>query len=136
MAKPYLDGKGWAVRMRIKGQDIYLSGFATEAAAKKTAAQKRQAIDGAGRPKGLGPWRTSVGQPLQNHGLERLAHMKGGKQEASRINRYLRTLGLELFKLSRRMPEEDEDAGIVGRPELLAQMVRHNPMDVIGGQVE
>lgn len=41
---------------------------------------------------------------------ERLAHMKGGQQEANRINRYLRTLGLELFKLTRRPPEDGKDA--------------------------
>lgn len=71
MAKPYLDGKGWAIRLRYKKQEIYLSGFATEAAAKKAAAKNRQAIDGVGKPKGLGPWHTSVGQALQNYGLER-----------------------------------------------------------------
>lgn len=111
MAKPYLDGKGWAIRLRYRKQEIYLSGFATEAATKKAAAEKKRAIDSAGLPKGLGPWRTSLGQALQDYGRERLAHMKGGKQEANRINRYLRTLGLELFKLSRRLPEDDEDAG-------------------------
>jgi integrase len=112
MAKTYELRKGcWAMRLRYKGQDIYLSGYETEAALKRAAAKKRQAIDGAGKPKGLGPWRTSLGQALQDYGRERLPHMKGGKQEASRINRYLRTLGLELFKLSRRLPEEGEDAG-------------------------
>lgn len=88
MAKPYLDGKGWAVRMRIKSQDIYLSGFATEAAAKRAAAEKRQALSSVGKPKGLGPWRTSLGQALQNYGLERLPFLKGAEQEARRINRY------------------------------------------------
>jgi len=111
MAKPYLDGKGWVIRMRIKGQDTYLSGFATEAAAKGAAAEKKCAIDSAGKPKGLGPWHASLGQALQDHGRERLAHMKDGKQEANRINRYLRTLGFELFKLSRHLPEDGKDAG-------------------------
>lgn len=48
MAKPYKEGRGWAIRFRYKGQDIYLSGFETEAAARKSAAEKRRAIDSAG----------------------------------------------------------------------------------------
>ncbi len=98
MAKPYLDGKGWAIRMRIKGQQIYLSGFATEAAAKKAAAEKRRALDSVGKPSGFGPWRTSVAQALQNYALERLPSLKGGQQDAARINRYLRYLNLDLIK--------------------------------------
>lgn len=111
MAKAYLDGKGWAIRMRIKGQDIYLSGFATEAAAKKAAAEKRQALSNIGKPKGLGPWRTSVGQALQNYGLERLPFLLGAEQEARRINRYLRALGLDLLKPTARVPEDGKDLG-------------------------
>lgn len=109
MANPYLDGKGWAIRLRYKKQEIYLSGFATEAAAKKAAAQKRQAIDGAGRPKGLGPWRTSVGQAMQNYGLERLPFLKGAGQEARRINRYLRALSLDLLKLTECPPVDPKN---------------------------
>jgi len=110
MAKPYKDGKGWAVRMRIKGQDIYISGFATEAAAKKGETEKRQALAKVGKPKGLGPWRTSVGQALQDYGRERLPFLQGGKHDANRINRYLRTLGLDLLKLTERVPEDGKDA--------------------------
>ena len=109
MAKPYKDGKGWAIRMRIKGQDIYLSGFATEAAAKRAAAEKRQALASTGKPKGLGPWRTSLGQALQDYGRERLAFMKGGKHDAARINRYLRTLSLDLIKLTEHTEEGKKD---------------------------
>lgn len=85
MAKTYLMPTGWAMRLRYRKQEIYLSGFATEAALKKAAAQKRQAIDGAGKPKGLGPWRTSVGQALQNYGVERLPALDGARQDAARI---------------------------------------------------
>ena len=41
MAKPYTEGKGWAVRLRVKGRDIYLSGYASEAAARKAAEAER-----------------------------------------------------------------------------------------------
>ena len=111
MAKPYLDGKGWAIRVRIKGQDIYLSGFATEAAAKKAAAEKRQVLSNVGKPKGLGPWRTSLGQALQNYGLERLPFLRGAEQEARRINRYLRALGLDLLKPTERVSEDGRNPG-------------------------
>lgn len=31
MTKPHQDGKGWAFRLRIQGQDIFRSGFPSEA---------------------------------------------------------------------------------------------------------
>ena len=49
MAKPYKEGRGWAIRFRHKNQDHYLSGFETEAAAKRAAAEKKRAIDQASR---------------------------------------------------------------------------------------
>ena len=61
MAKPYKEGHGWTIRLRYK-QQIYLSGFETESAARKAAAEKKRAIDQAVRPPGLGPWRTSFAQ--------------------------------------------------------------------------
>lgn len=100
MAKPYKDGKGWAIRLRYRKQEIYLSGFATEGAANKAAAKKRQALDSVGKPSGFGPWRTSVAQALQNYGRERLPSLKGAPQDAARINRYLRTLGLDLIHVT------------------------------------
>lgn len=39
MAKPFLEGTGWAFRLRAEGQDIYRSGFASEAAANKAQAR-------------------------------------------------------------------------------------------------
>jgi hypothetical protein len=35
MAKPYKEGRGWSMRERFKGQDLYESGHATAAKAKK-----------------------------------------------------------------------------------------------------
>lgn len=101
MAKTYLMPTGWAMRLRYRKQEIYLSGFATEAALKKAAAEKKRAIDSAGRPSGLGPWRTSVAQALQNYARERLPSLDGARQDAARINRYLRTLDLDLVQVTR-----------------------------------
>lgn len=34
MAKPYKEGKGWAYRLRVVGEDIYRAGFKSEALAR------------------------------------------------------------------------------------------------------
>lgn len=34
MAKPYKEGKGWAYRLRVAGEDIYRAGFRSEALAR------------------------------------------------------------------------------------------------------
>lgn len=110
MAKPYQEGKSWSIRLRIQGQDIYLSGFASAAAALKAASKQRQALENLGKPIGLGPWRTSVAQALQKYACERLPFLKGARQDADRINRFLRSLGLDLIRLRRPAPAEPDDA--------------------------
>jgi hypothetical protein len=70
MAKPYLEGAGWSVRVRTKGQDIYLSGYATESAAKKAASTSIQALSTVGKPVGCGPWQTTVAQVIQKYAQE------------------------------------------------------------------
>ncbi len=104
MAKPYQEGKGWAIRLRYKRQQIYLSGFSSEAAAVKAAKEKQRALDSVGKPKGHGPWRTSVGQAMQDYARERLPFLKGADQESRRINRYLRLLGLDLVRVRKPDP--------------------------------
>ncbi|BBO99430.1 tyrosine-type recombinase/integrase [Sulfuriferula nivalis] len=104
MAKPYQEGKTWSIRLRIKGQDIYLSGFASAAAALKAAVKQQHALENLGKPIGQGPWRTSVGQALQTYACERLPFLKGARQDADRINRFLRHLGLDLIRLRRPDP--------------------------------
>lgn len=54
MAKPYKEGKGWAVRVRTRGQDIYLGGFKSEAAARKAAEEQRVSLEKNGKPARLG----------------------------------------------------------------------------------
>lgn len=101
MAKPYREGKGWAVRVRNKGQDIYLKGFKSEAAARKAAEEQRVSIAKSGQPARLGPQRTHFALALQAYALERLPSLKGARQDAQRMNRYLRAVGLEVIKLER-----------------------------------
>lgn len=105
-AKPYLEGKTWSFRLRIKGQEIYRKGFATAAKASKEAERLRQKILSAGKPKHNGPWRTTLGQALQAYARERLPFMKGAEQEACRINRYLRACGLNIVKVTPASAEE------------------------------
>lgn len=40
MATPYLEGSTWSVRLRIKGHDVYMSGYASAREARIAAEQK------------------------------------------------------------------------------------------------
>ena len=73
MAKPYKEGKGWAVRVRTKGQDIYLKGFKSEAAAEKAAEKQRVTIRKSGKPARMGPQRTSLALAWLAYAKERLS---------------------------------------------------------------
>ena len=101
MAKPYQEGSGWSVRTRIRGQDIYLSGYKSAKAASDAANKQRQAIEDIGKPAGQGPLRTSLAEALQRYASERLPFLKGAYQEANRFNRFLRAVGLDVIKLKK-----------------------------------
>lgn len=102
---PFTHGKGYAIRRRYRGQDIFLSGFATQAQAKRAMREKMRAIDQNERPWGLGPERTCVAQALQDYAMERLPYLKGAPQEARRINNFLRAAGLRLLEVVPVPPE-------------------------------
>lgn len=109
MAKPYREGKGWAVRVRVQGESIYLSGFASEAAAKKAAAEQTLSIQDRGRPAHRGAERTSVAQAFQSYATERLPFLKGGDQDARRMNAYIRAGGIDLLKVTKIPPREKRE---------------------------
>ncbi len=119
MAKPFEEGIGWAMRRRIKGHDIFVSGQPTNAAAKKAMEVRVNLLASAGQPKGYGPFRTTVGQSMQDYGVERLPFLKGAPQEVNRINRFLRSAGLATLQATAvqksRLTAQDEsrarDAG-------------------------
>ena len=73
VAKPYPEGKTWSVRLRTKGQDIYLCGVKTATAAQK-AAEFRIALHADYPGKGLG--RIVAQRTLEPgfhfHGLQRI----------------------------------------------------------------
>ena len=101
MAKPYLDGKFWAMRRRFDGHEVFVSGCATGAAAKKKMDAKVQVLTSGGRPQGLGPYHTTFAQALQDYAVERLPFQKGAVQEANRINKFLRAVDLSTIALSK-----------------------------------
>ena len=114
VAKPYKEGSGWSIRRRLFGQELFESGYATGAAAKKAMDKVVQGLEGRGKPKGLGPRRTTLAQAMQDMGMERLPFMKGAKQEANRFNRFLRAAGLATLKVTPWVPAGGEQAGPAG----------------------
>lgn len=55
MAKPYKEGSGWAYRLRVAGQDVYRSGFASETIAQRDMEKLRIELTEGPSPSGLGP---------------------------------------------------------------------------------
>lgn len=128
MAKPYREGKGWAVRVRCKGQDIYLKNFKTEAAARKAAEEQRVSIAKSGQPARLGPQRTSVALAIQAYAKERLPFLKGARQDAQRLNRYLRAVGLEVISLTPARKSSAEGGAVYWKVSLVDEPAeRHVP---------
>lgn len=101
MAEPTKDVKGWSMRQSYKGQRLYVSGCTSAGAAKKDMKKLIGGMEALGKPKALGPLRTTVAQALQDYAMERLQFLKGANQEARRINAYLRPLGLATLKATK-----------------------------------
>ena len=99
MAEPYREGKGWCVRGRHEGHDIYLSGHKTKGAVQKALNLRKVEIDAGRAPRYPGPECTTLAKALQTYALERLRFLKGAVQEAVRINNYLRYAGIELLEV-------------------------------------
>ncbi|MCK2128254.1 hypothetical protein MX652_16425, partial [Thauera aromatica] len=100
MAKPYQEGAGWAFRMRIRGEDIYRSGFKNKTEATRAMETLKAELFDAPVQAGLGPHRTSVGVAFMDYARQRLPYLKGAEQDARRINRYLRALRLPVVELA------------------------------------
>lgn len=98
--KPYREGDTWSFRLRIKGQDIYQTGFDSEAKARRECERLRQKLLDSGAPKHGGPWKNTLALALQIYGMERLPFLKGAPQEANRINRFLRAAGLDVLTVT------------------------------------
>lgn len=105
--KPYREGNGWAVRVRVRGHAVYLSGFSTEAAARREAARQTAAIQEIGKPARGGPNRTSVALAFQQYACEKLPGLKGAIQDANRMNVYLRAGGQDTLAVTKFSPREN-----------------------------
>ncbi|WP_194271283.1 site-specific integrase [Zoogloea sp. 1C4] len=100
MAKSYQEGAGWAFRMRIRGEDIYRSGFKNKTEAMRAMEALKAELCDAPAQSGRGAHRTSVGAAFSDYAKERLPYLKGASQDVRRINRYLRALGLPVVELT------------------------------------
>lgn len=101
MAKSYQEGSTWSFRLRMCGQDVYRTGFASQAEADKAQETIRVSLRQEGKASGDGPYRTTLGTAFLNYACERLPTLKGAAQDKNRINRYLRPLGLPTVELVR-----------------------------------
>lgn len=76
-ATPYPEGKGWAIRLRYKGNDTYLSGRKSAAQARADAQKEVTHIDKHGQPAWGGPKGKTVAQALQRQAAQTLRFKKG-----------------------------------------------------------
>ena len=102
MAKPYREPttSKWSFRLRVRGEDIYRTGFKTEIDARKAQEALRQGLQAPQRQALAGPWKTTLAETLLDYALERLPGLKSGDQESRRINRYLRLAEARTLKLT------------------------------------
>ena len=112
-ALPYRQGDGYAIRSRYKGHDIYLSGYKTATEIKRAVRERKSQIDRLGAPRGRGP-ATTAAQALQDYAMARLRFKKGARQEAVRINNYLRMARLDTLLVA---PLEAGTREVPGAPE-------------------
>lgn len=99
-AAPFQQDGGWAMRRRVNGQNLYVSRQKSQKAAREAMKKKVTLLEQRGKPKSLGPFKTTLAQALQDMALECLPLMKGADQEARRINAYLRAAGLQTLKVT------------------------------------
>lgn len=142
-ATPYKHGKGYAIRRQYRGHAIFLSGFKTQAEAKRAMNREVHAIDRNELPSGAGATRTTLAQALQDYAMVHLPFMKGAAQEARRINNYLRAAGLRLLKVTRLSEaaaasgvQDEADDGLIARKTgpgayFSVQLVEHTTERVI-----
>lgn len=99
MAKAYQEGRGWSIRGQYKGQEIYKSGFASARKAENYLREQQCLLDQGGKPARQGPERTALCVALSDYARECLPYRKGARQDAQRLNHYLRAVNLPIIKL-------------------------------------
>ncbi|MCH8179279.1 MAG: site-specific integrase [Proteobacteria bacterium] len=126
MAKPYREPatRKWSFRLRVRGEDIYRTGFQTEAEARKAQEALKQSLKAPHRPALDGPWKTTLAQALFDYAQERLPGLKSGEQESRRINRYLRLAQAPTLRLA---PVQSTGTGEQGAQAIVYWSVRCEP---------
>ncbi|RIX47559.1 MAG: site-specific integrase [Rhodocyclales bacterium GT-UBC] len=121
MAKAYQEGRGWSIRGQYKGQEIYKSGFASARKAEDYLREQQCLLDQGGKPARQGPERTALCVALSDYARECLPYRKGARQDAQRLNHYLRAANLPIIKL---LPFAGDSAGGEGTPPVKPR-IRH-----------
>lgn len=127
MAKPFMEGTGWAFRLRAEGQDIYRSGFASQAAAQKAQAELLAELQLKDQAAGQGPFKTTVAAAFTRYARERLPYLKGAKPDSLIINRYLRALNLPVIQLKPVGRPSDEKSNVHWEVSFVAENTRTIP---------
>ena len=92
-------------------------GYPSSAAARRAAEAERVAVEQNGQPQGLGPHRTPLAVAFADYARERLPFLKGARQDANRINQYLRACGLPVIHLEK-VDDADEQGACHWRVSL------------------
>lgn len=121
MANAYPEGKGWSIRAQYKGVTIYKAGFSSARKAEVYLREQQAIIDSDGKSARQGPARTTLAIALSDYSRECLPYRKGARQDAQRINKYLRAGNLPVIKLS---PFESAAASLPTNPEGGTQRTR------------
>lgn len=100
MAKPFMEGAGWAFRLRAQGQDIYRNGFTSQGAAQRAQDALRAELKSKDQAAGQGPFKTTLAAAFARYARERLPYLKGALPDSLIINRYLRALNLPVIRLT------------------------------------
>ena len=66
VATPYVHGKGWAMRRRYKGHDLFVSGQKTAAAAQRKMNELVHQVDHLAKPAGAGASKSTLAQAMQD----------------------------------------------------------------------
>jgi integrase len=109
----YKEGKGWAARSRSSLDNLYKASFRTKKEAQAWLDGEKGDAEVLGKPAGLGPHATLLGQALADYVALVVPYKKSGDQIARRLNRYVRLAGIEPAKVSAvaRRPRREQMEG-------------------------
>lgn len=111
MANPYREGQGWSIRAQHRGEEIYRSGFASAAAARRFVEERKVAIGQVGRPARGGPERTILAVALSDYARERLTYLSI-REEVLRQERHVGELTAGLARMNQSAIQKQLDVDL------------------------